>query len=126
MNHRSPVSLAVSYAQHRIENQKNDIQFELDSQSIAFPFDFWDSIEMHSTHTWFDDYVYERLNKYPMKNLRKLDIWDDEFLKYYNIKDQRTLFDKMIHRYFHQTNHKAYRTLYVRVLNTILKRIYKS
>lgn len=124
MNHRSPVSLAASYAQHRIENQKNDIRFELEPQSIAFPFDFWDSLEMHSTHTWFDDYVFERLGKYPMKKLRKLDIWDDEFLKYYNIKDRRTLIDKMIHSYFHKVNHKESKSFIERLINKILKKIY--
>lgn len=126
MNHRSPVALAFSYAQHRIENQKNNIRFELEPQSIAFPFNLWDNIAMHSTHTWFDDYVYERLGKYPMNKLRKLDIWDEEFLKHYDIKDQRTLFDKMIQGYFHKANHKKSMTILEQVINKILKKIYKS
>lgn len=93
LHHAPAVLLATNYAAHRKENQINDIRYDLEPAAIAFPFDFWSLIDIDSTHTWFDDYVHERLDKHPMSQLRKLDIWDEDFLKYYNIKDERRRID---------------------------------
>jgi len=122
MNKRPFVTLAGAYAAHRKENQINDVQYNLEPEAMAFPFEFWGMIDMDATHTWFDDYVYERLNRYPMKQLRKLDIWDEDFLKYYGIKDERRGQDKLIHRYLHLIGHKS--NLLIRAINKILKKIY--
>lgn len=92
-------------------------------ESIAFSFDFWSLIDMDATHTWFDDYVHERLDKHPMSQLRKLDIWDEDFLKYYNIKDERRRIDKWVHHYFHLVGSK--KNVIIRVINKVLKIIYK-
>ena len=123
MNKRSPIVLSRNYAPHRIENQINDIRYELESEAIAYPFDFWSLIELGAEHTWFDDYVQERLAKYPLKQLRKLDIWDEEFLRYYAIEDKRRWIDKQIHRYLHKTD-KRKRMLCVRAIDKVLKMIY--
>lgn len=123
MNYRSPIRLGRSYAQHFKKNINHDTQFILDSEAIAFPFDFWSQIEMGAKHTWFDDYVYERLNQYPSSQLCKLDIWDDDFLQYYNIHDQRTIWDKLVHAYLHATD-KYKTTFIIRVIDKILKSIY--
>lgn len=123
MNNRSPIRLGRSYAQHFKQNIKHDTQFILDNVSIAFPFDFWAQIEIGANHTWFDDYVYERLYQYPITQMRKLDIWDDDFLHYYNIKDQRTIWDKFVHAYLHVTD-KYKTTFIIHVIDKILKSIY--
>lgn len=123
MNHRHPITLGRSYAGHVADSIKHDTQFDLLSESINFPFDFWSTIELHSTHTWFDDYIYERLNNYSISELNRLDIWDDEFIQYYQLKDRRSFVDKMIHNYLHQTN-KYSSTFVVRIFDKILKKLY--
>lgn len=124
MNQRNAIILSRTYATHRIENQIVDDQFELESEAIAFPFDFWSLIELGAEHTWFDDYIYERLSKYPVKQLRKLDIWDEEKLQYYQIEDKRKWVDKIIHHYLHRTNKKC-NSLFVRIIDKVLKKVYK-
>ena len=123
MNKRSPVVLSRNYAPHRIENQVNDTRYEIEPEAIAFSFDFWALIELGAEHTWFDDYVYERLAKYPIAQMRKLDIWDEDFLRYYRIEDKRRGIDKCIHGYLHRTDKKR-RALYVRVIDKVLKYFY--
>lgn len=123
MNNRNPIILGRSYAQHFKQNINHDTQFILDSEAIAFQFDFWSLLEIHATHTWFDDYINERLSLYPISQLRKLDIWDDDFLDDYNIHDQRTIWDKLVHAYLHATD-KYKTTFFIRVIDKILKSIY--
>ena len=123
MNKRSPIVLSRVYAAHRIENQIVDDKYALEPETIAFPFDFWSLIELGAEHTWFDDYVYERLSKYPIEKVRRLDIWDDEFLKYYAIEDKRRWLDKMVHGYLHQTG-KMKRGLLIRAIDKVLNKIY--
>lgn len=125
MNHRSPISLGRSYAYHYKKNIQHDIQYELEKSSIAFPFDFWSLIELHATHTWFDDYVAERLNCYPIKQLRKLDIWDDEFVDNYKLVNPQTILDKVIARYLHLTKNYS-NSLLVRGIDYILKKLYRE
>lgn len=122
MNHRHPVTLSRSYAGHVKENIQHDMQYVLNEDSIAFPFDFWKNIDMKSTHTWFDDYVYERLNNYPLHILRKLDIWDPEFLQYYEVEDPRTYTDKCVQNYLHLTARKS--SYIIRALDKLFKWIY--
>lgn len=124
MNKRSPISLSRTYAAHRIENQIVDVQFDIEPEAIAFPFDFWSLIELGAEHSWFDDYVHERFSRYAISQLRKLDIWDEEFMQYYNIEDKRRWIDKCIHRYLHRTG-KCKRTIVLRAIDKGLKYIYK-
>lgn len=121
MNHRSPIRLGRSYSQHYKKNICHDLQYTIEDESIAFPFDFWSLIEVDATHTWFDDYVYEHMNNYPSSVLRKLDIWDDDFLRYYNVKDPRNFMDRMVHKYLHCTSR---RWLVIRAMDKILRKIY--
>ena len=123
MNHRSPVLLGRSYAQHCKKNIHHDLRYTLENEAIAFLFDFWSLIEMDATHTWFDDYIYERIDKYPSSVLRKLDIWDEDFLHYYNVKDPRNMIDKLVHEYLHRTS-KCHKNMIIRAIDKILKNIY--
>ena len=123
MNHRHPIKLARSYSGHYKKNIIHDICFELPLEWIAFPFDFWSSIEMYSTHTWFDDYIYERISNYPAKVLAKLDIWDEEFVQYYDVQDSRRYLDKWLHIYLHITN-KYKNNIAIRLIDKLLRYIY--
>lgn len=124
MNHRSPIALGRSYSGHYKRNITHDTQYTLESEAIAFPFDFWSLIEMHATHTWFDDYIYKRINNYPLAILRRLDIWDEDFLRYYEVKDPRKCWDKLLHMYLHTTN-KYKKSIIIRAIDKLLKYLYK-
>lgn len=121
LNHRSPIRLARSYAGHCQKNIPIDTQFQLEEIAIAFPFNFWSEIDIKSSHTWFDDYIYERLNKYPVSKLRKLDIWDDEFLQYYQLQDPRRNIDKLVHNYLHNSSAEK---LIIRLMDKLLRYVY--
>lgn len=123
MNHKSPISLSRNYGAHRKENQINDRRYDLEPNAIAFPCGFWQHIELGAKHTWFDDYVQERWAKYPINKLRKLDIWDEDFMRYYAIEDKRRWIDTCIHKYLHKTE-KRKRSICVRVIDKVLKKIY--
>lgn len=124
LNHRNPIALARSYAAHCKRCQTFDTQFTLTTNMLAFPFDFWASIELGATHTWFDDYVTERLSRYPIARLRKLDIWDEEFLTYYRIADPRRVIDRRVHSYLHATATRR-DSLFVRLIDKCLRLVYK-
>ena len=117
------IKLARSYSGHYKKNIIHDIRFELVPEWIAFPFYFWSSIEMYSTHTWFDDYIYERISNYPAKVLAKLDIWDEEFVQYYDVHDPRKCLDKWLHTYLHITN-KYKNNIAIRLIDKLLRYIY--
>ena len=123
LNHRNPVSLSRSYAAHCKACQTYDTQFTLTDNMLAFPFDFWGSIELGATHTWFDDYIAERLSRYPISVLRKLDIWDEDFVKYYHLHDPRRPIDRLIHNYLHHSNPRRH-TLLIRSIDKLLRFIY--
>lgn len=123
LNLRSPIQLGRSYALHYKKNIQHDMQFKLANASIDFPFDIWEQIEIGVEHIWFDDYIVERMKLHSMKYLRKLDIWDNEFVKYYNLKDERRLLDRWIHIYLHATN-KYKSILLIKALDKIFKFLY--
>lgn len=123
LNHRSPILLSRVYGVHRIENQINDTQFAIETEAIAFPFEFFSRIELGAKHTWFDDYIHDRIPRYSNSLLRKLDIWDEELLCYYQICDRRRWIDKAIHNYLHRTQKQRFRFIF-RAIDKVLKIIY--
>lgn len=123
MNRRSYIQLGRTYSLHNKNNIHYDVQFQLEEEAIDFPFEIWRDIDIQANHTWFDDYIVERLNKYPISLLRKLDIWDAEFIQNYNLKDERRLIDKLIHVYLHVTD-KYKSILIFRIIDKVLKWIY--
>ena len=100
MNKRSPIALSRGYAAHRRENQRNVAPYDLLPESIAFPFNYWSNIK-----------------------LRKLDIWDEDFLHYYELEDSRRWIDILVHYYLHKTQPIA-KLLCVRAMDKILKKLY--
>ena len=124
LNHRNPITLARNYSAHDKSRLTFDTQFSLTENMIAFPFDFWQSIELSATHSWFDDYIVERLPQCSPA-VRHLDIWNKDFLKFYNLKDPRTIFDKSIHAYLHKTD-RYKKTFLIRALDKLLKLLWKA
>ncbi len=124
LNHRNPITLARNYSAHNKSCLTFDTQFLLTENMIAFQFDFWQSIELSATHSWFDDYIVERLSQCP-PTVRRLDIWDEDFVKYYNLKDPRSPLEKLIHSYLHKTG-RYKKTIPIRALDKLLKLLWKT
>ena len=124
MNHRSPISLARSYAHFR----KTDMVESL-TESMLYSrehdgFDLFTWVDTTGEKSWFDEYIVERLSRHSEKSLRKLPIWDEEFCKNYGLKDPRTFMDKWVHRYADRTSNESYRLVY-RLVDKVLKSIYR-
>lgn len=84
--------------------------------------DFWSNINLDESHCWMDDYIYERLNKYPMRTLAKLPIWTPEFLAYYHLEDPRPEYVRLVHRFIEIT--QPYKNnLLIRAIGKVLKRV---
>ena len=82
-----------------------------------------DLVDTKVSKCYMDDYIVERFSRHPMKELRKLNIWDDVFLQSYGLKDPRRLIDKLMHAYFNKTVVKS-DTLIVNIIDGLLKRFY--
>lgn len=57
------------------------------------------------------------------KHFRKINIWDKDFCKKYNIQDPRSWFDKLIFLYLRLTSRYS-NTLFIRGIDKLLKKIY--
>lgn len=72
---------------------------------------------------YMDDYIVERLSRHSMKDLRKLAIWDKEFLHAYGLDDPRRKLDKMIHSYLERSTMKK-DMLPIRIVDKMIKALY--
>ena len=116
MNKRSIISLSRSYAQViKGEEIKLPVEF------INYTFDLYREVDLNTTQFWFDQYIIERLNNYPVKKLKKIDLWEKEFLVEYNLKDPRNVFDKWIHCYLKKTK-KIRKKRLVRLIDKLFKK----
>ena len=123
VNQRPPYSL-YSYVN---SNAYPDELFELPQEWLYTKekdgWDMWDYVELDETHCWMDDYIYERLSKYPMNTLAKLPIWTPEFMSYYHITDPRPWYVRWVHAYLsHAQSHGS--SLIVRGINKMLKKVH--
>lgn len=126
VNHRPPYSLGRAYIG---SNTYPKEQFDLPQEWIYTKekdgWNLWDKVELDETHCWMDDYIYERLDKYPMKTLAKLQIWTPEFLEYYHIKDPRPWYVKLVHLYIDKTRSNR-RNILVRAIDKALRKFVKN
>lgn len=124
LNHRAPITLARTYAQ----TKKNDlVEFLQDSMMYSKDkdgFDLFPLIDVCGRKSWFDDYVINRISRYPKKQLRKLPIWEKGFRVNNDLKDPRTPLDKLVHDYAHWTRFRS-GSLVVRVIDKVLKKVYR-
>lgn len=125
VNHSSPIKT------YRLYIGRNDYpaeQFDLPDEWVYTKernnWSMWDNVDLDESHCWMDDYMYERLDKYPMDVLSKLPIWTPEFVAYYHLSDPRPWYVRFIHRYleFTQPNKK---NILVRAIDKVLNRCVK-
>ena len=123
VNHRPPYTIGRNYLWN---NDYPVEQFDLPESWIYTAekdgVDMWNLIELDEPHCWMDDYIYERLDKYPMQTLAKLQIWTPEFLTYYNLTDQRPWYVRLVHCYLDLTQ-KCRTNIIVMGIDKCLKKI---
>ena len=121
VNHRPPYALGRNYIG---SNAYLDEQFDLPIEWIYTKerneVDMWGLVELDEPHCWMDDYIYERLDKYPMRTLVKLPFWTKDFTEYYELKDLRPWYVRLVHRYLDKT--QKYRdNIIVRAIDKVLR-----
>lgn len=118
MNKRSVVSLSRNYRYIKKleEFSINDNFFDYNENISVL-----NEVDTTSKKFWFDDYILERCLA-NLNAIAKLDIWDNDFLETYNLKDPRKWYHKLLHFYLHKTQlYKS--TFIVRAIDKILKMV---
>ena len=124
MNHWPPIALARSYAQTKKDDSVVELQDAMLYSEANDGFDIFSLVDTVGKRCWFDDYVVERLLRHPMKQLKRLPIWDKEFCEAYHLKDERSLMDKAIHKYAFVTRYMS-DYLFIRAIDKVLKIVYR-
>ena len=78
---------------------------------------------MEVAKCYMDEYVVERFPRHSMKELRKLDIWDENFIRSFGLEDPRRMLDKRIHSYLKRTASKK-DDLIIKALDKVIKKLY--
>ena len=121
MNKRSIITLSRSYCQTKKTEKIYTLPpFFLYSKEIN-GFDLFELINTKSTMHWFDNYIVNRLPFHKPEEIYKLDLWDKEFLKEYNLDDKRTIFYHVIHYYLDKTQYLQ-KNILVRLVDKILRK----
>lgn len=123
LNHRHPVTLFRSYTQTKKEEQVLSLPDDFLYHKERFGFDLLELVDTEVSHCYMDEYVVERLLRHSWKELRKLCIWDEEFLLAYKLDDPRCRIDKCVHSYFNKTALKK-DSFVVRLVDKVLKKLY--
>lgn len=124
MNHWPPIALARSYAQTKKDDSVVQLRDTMLYSEAKDGFDIFSLVDILGKRCWFDDYVVERLSRHPIKQLRRLPIWDKEFCDAYQLKDERSLIDKAVHKYAYITRYKS-GCLFIRAIDKVLKIVYR-
>ena len=125
VNHRPPYTMGRNYIG---SNAYPAEQFDLPEEWIYTTekdgWSLWNNVELDETHCWMDDYIYERLDKFPKTTLVKLPIWTPEFMEYYHIHDPRPWYVRFVHWYLDKT--QAHRSnICVRAIDKALRKCVK-
>lgn len=123
MNHRHPVNLIRSYNQTKKGLQVLPLNVEFLYSKEKFGFDVMDMVDTEVTKCYMDEYIVERLQRHATKELRKLCIWDEEFISTYQLNDHRRCIDKCVHSYLNKTALKK-DIFVVRLIDGVLKNVY--
>jgi hypothetical protein len=119
INKRSIIQLSRSYSY--AEKALDD--FPLKDEMIQYDgFDLFKLIDNNKEKFWFDEYIIINFKRHSKKDLAKLDIWSDEFLKQYGEKDPRNRIIKLVHKYLHVTN-TYNQALLIRIIDKVLKKL---
>jgi len=122
MNRRSVITLSRTYNKNKLEKKFKKLTSDYNYLKPQYEFNLFDNVEILSDKFWFDEFIYDRIKKYPLINIKRLDIWDRKFLLAFNLTDPRTIWDKIIHFYLNKSNGFS-NMLIVRFTDRILKLI---
>ena len=123
MNHRSPVQLSRSYTQTKKGEQVMPLIDDFLYHKEKHGFDLLEMVDTEVAKCYMDEYIVERFPRHSMKELRKLDIWDEVFLKTYGLNDPQRWIDKWIHSYLRNTALKTDK-MFVRLFDKVVKKLY--
>ena len=123
LNHRPSKVLARSYSPTKKNEQVLPLPSDFLYKKDENGFDLFEFVDTKVAKCYMDDYIVERMSRHSMKDLRRLDIWDDEFMKTNNLKDPRRLIDKWIHSYYRKTALKTDGFM-VRFVDSLIKKLY--
>lgn len=122
MNHRHFVKLSRNYNR----TIKNECTFSLPDSFLykeKCGLDLFDLVDTEVSNNYMDEYIVERLSRHSIKDLRKLNIWDEEFIQAHQLMDPRRPLDRCVHKYLDETARNA-DSLGVRIIDKLLKLIY--
>lgn len=123
MNCRHSVVLSRSYAQTKKGEQVLPLSINQLYCKEKYGFDLLDLVDCEVSKCYMDDYIVERLSRHSMKELRRLDIWDEGFLHDYHLKDPRRDVDRYVHKYLKKTAMKS-DVFGIRVADKLLRMLY--
>ena len=123
LNKWTPVSLSRSYAQTKRECYVKKIPDNFIYTRQLHGFNLFDYIDFNCQEFWFDQFVFEEIYKQGTYKLKKIDLWNKDFIAKYKIKDPRNIIDKLIHCYLRKTQYFS-RILIIRFIDKILKMLY--
>ena len=122
MNKRSTIKLSRSYAQFKVDPVYTLKTDQIDFKK-GFGFELFNEVDLSSEKFWFDEYIVERISDYSINTINKLDIWDTDFIKNYNLSDSRESITKLIHWYLDKT-HKFMTNRIIRIVDKVMSYFY--
>lgn len=123
INGTSPILLSRHYVLNKDKENKFQLPATFLYNNEKYGFDLLSLIDTKTKKCYMDEYVVERVKRHKRKSIRKLDIWDKEFLDIYKEKDPRTILDKIIHRYISKTQNVR-ETFIIKLIDKTIKHIY--
>ena len=123
MNHRHPVVLSRSYNQTKKNEQVLALPDEILYHGDRQGFNLLELVDTEVARCYMDDYIVERFPRHSIKDLRELDIWDEFFIKTYQLEDPQRMTDRWIHSYLRKTAVKEDRII-IRFIDKLLKTVY--
>ena len=123
MNKRSPISLSRKYTQTKRSEQVLPLPESFLYHDEPHGFDLLEMVDTEVAKCYMDGYIVERFSRHSMKELRKLDVWDEVFLKTYHLDDPQRTLDKLIHSYLRKTSSNKEKYI-VRVLDKVINKMY--
>ena len=123
LHKRSPIALSRIYSNNQSFKDADNISSEMIYTTERDGFNMLELIDTSDVKCYLDDYVYAHLQRHSIEQMRRLDIWNKEFICSYQLVDPRRWIDKLVHAWLHVT--LPYRsTIIVKAIDKILKIIY--
>ena len=103
LNHRNPVSLSRNYSSTKKGEELLDLPDSFLYRKEICGFDLLDLVDSDVKECYMDDYVKDRISHLSIKELRKLDIWDEVWVRSNGLEDPRGWLQRQLHWYLHRT-----------------------